>query len=108
MKIKELLKDPMLLFIFLNILDAVFTYIFLVNTHISHELNPIYKTLFGILGIGITLIILKIITILCMAYIYYVLIYKDKRYILIKAYKYINTFYIFIVLNNLYYVIFKL
>jgi hypothetical protein len=105
MKIKEILKDPMLVFIVLNLLDAVFTYIFMIGTHSSNELNPIYRGLFVLFGVGESLILLKMIGILCMAYIYYILIDNNKRPTLTRAFKYINIFYILIVLNNLYWII---
>lgn len=105
MKFKELLKDPMLLFVILNILDALFTYITLRGSTASSELNPIYRGLFDIFGVGVGLILLKMIGVLLMAYIYYVLIDKNKRYILTKTFKYINVVYILIVLNNVYWTI---
>jgi len=107
MKIKELFKDPVMIFCILNLLDALFTYMALIKSTDSGELNPIYRILFDFFGIGAGLAFLKIIGVLCMAYIYYILIDKDKQYILTKAFKYINIVYVFIVLNNLYYVVFK-
>ena len=102
MKIMKKLKYPILIFAILNILDAIFTYIVLTRTSPLNELSPIYKGLFEIFGVGTSLALLKTLGIIFMIYIYYVLTGENMRHIMDKTLKYINVFYIFIVLNNLY------
>jgi len=108
MNFKNILKEPPTLFIVLNILDAIFTYISLIGINTANELNPFYRYLFVLFGISGGLIILKTMGILFMLYIYYKFINEKNRYILIKVFKYINLAYILIVLNNLYWIIRKI
>ena len=102
MKIKFTFEIQLIIFIILNILDAVLTYLVLSGKDHINELNPIYRNLFEVCGLTEGLIIIKtggmfLITLVC-----YTLVNKENEHTLTKTFKYLNIFYVLIVINNLY------
>jgi hypothetical protein len=104
MKINTFLKQ-LLIFIILNIFDTILTYSILNENNLINELNPIFRNLFINYGILISLISVKLIGISILFLMYYKFIIENKKYIMIKTLKYINIVYIFIVLNNIYWLL---
>lgn len=100
-------KILILILIFLNILDIVLTYVGMNGETPMNELNPIYDNLFGIYGILNTLIVIKLTGISIMLYLFSPYIKSGNISYLMKSLKFVNTIYIFIVLNNSYWIIFR-